>query len=141
MSPVPADWVNESAASELEKVTSKAETIVMSPRSMVAPTAPVKVTLPVPAVIARSSAKSVVPLSVLLKRTFPMPAPVLKATACESVRVTARVKTSVDFSGHEQLLLVEMPSHSELDFFPSPGALAEPITFFHSQADLFLRCG
>ena len=27
-----------------------------------------------------------------------------------------------------------MPSHSELVFFPSLGALAEPITFFRSQA-------
>ena len=78
--PVPADCVSVAALKVEEAVTLLAEAIVTLPRR-VAPTEPVKVTLPVPA----ASVRSFPPERKLLKVMLPAPAPVLTATGPTSV--------------------------------------------------------
>ena len=82
--PVPATCVRL-AALMAAAVTLFALLMVIAPSGEPVPTAPVKVTLPVPAV--RPSASAAVPFRVLLNRMLPAPAPVFTRTL--PVRVVA----------------------------------------------------
>ena len=82
--PSPASCVTESASSVESKSTLFAETIVMSPRLTLEPTADWKSMSPAPVEIERSSAKSAEPSTVPMKVTLPPPE---VAIALEAPRV------------------------------------------------------
>ena len=83
--PVPAACVKLAAVTLPLKVAFCALLIISAPKRVLPPTAPVKVRLPVPAVMARFSWPEVVPLRVLLNKMLPAAAPVLMATGPVSV--------------------------------------------------------
>ena len=90
--PVPACCVRLAAVRLPVTVTSLAETIVTEPSANDAPTLPVKVTLPVPAVRERARAAPSL-FTVLLNEIEPAPMPVVMARSL--VRTTGPVRLTV----------------------------------------------